>query len=255
VPEALWGDAHFRKAVALARMGLGKSAKRELGQVPTPADEAQRRAGTWSTVAIYDLAGAPERATALARREEPRFGAHWPAGDHRRLWELAHPRPYRKLVERHARERDVDPFWVWSIMREESGFNPRIVSWANAIGLMQIIPATGRLLARRAGIAGDREALKRPEVAINLGSLYLSRLLAKHDQVPLASAGYNAGGGAVAKWRRELGRLPIDEFVERIPYDEARGYAKRVTRSLARYTWLYAGERMLTLSLAPVGAP
>ena len=65
----------------------------------------------------------------------------------------------------------------------------------------------------------------------------------------------NAGSGAVKRWRREFGDMDLDLFVERIPYREARGYAKRVTRSIARYTWLYGGEKMLPLDLRPPGPP
>lgn len=202
---------------------------------------------------LYQLAGAYEQATRLTRAEEPRFGATWPVGPARRLWELAHPRPFAALVNRWAGERGIDPFWVWSIMREESGFNPRIESWANAIGLMQIILPTAKMLAAGTDFIPDRENLQKPEVAIALGTKYLASLIGRHPIVSLASAGYNAGGGAVSKWRKSFGDVDLDEFVERIPYREARGYAKRVTRSLARYRWLYAGETMLDLPIGPPG--
>ena len=80
------------------------------------------------------------------------------------------------------------------------------------------------------------------------------KLLGRHKVVPLASAGYNAGGGAVAKWRKQFGDVDVDEFVERIPYREAHLYAKSVTQTLARYRWLYQGE-VMALDLAPVGTP
>ncbi|MCB9727942.1 MAG: transglycosylase SLT domain-containing protein [Deltaproteobacteria bacterium] len=252
LPASLLADRHFLAGVALARMGLQSSARREIAATaaPPPAD---RLAWTWTRVVIYQLAGAWEQATRLSRAEEPRFGALWPVGPMRALWELAHPRPFAPLVDRWASARGIDPHWVWSIMREESGFNPRIESWANAIGLMQIILPTARMLARGTDIEPTRENLQKPEVAIELGTKYLASLLARHPIVSLASAGYNAGGGAVAKWRRLFGEVDLDEFVERIPYREARGYAKRVTRSLARYHWLYGGETMLELPLGPPG--
>ena len=83
---------------------------------------------------------------------------------------------------------------------------------------------------------------------------YLAKLLDRHKVYPLASAGYNAGGGAVGKWRRQFGDVEVDEFVERIPYREAHLYAKSVTQTMARYLWLYEGQ-MLTLDLRPVGHP
>lgn len=252
LPASLLADRHFRTGTALARMGLQASARRELSATATPP-AADRQAWTWTRIVLYQLAGAYEQATRLSRAEEPRFGATWPVGPARRLWELAHPRPFASLVNRWASERGVDPFWVWSIMREESGFNPRIESWANAIGLMQIILPTAKMLAAGTDFDPSREGLQKPEVSIALGTKYLASLIARHPIISLASAGYNAGGGAVTKWRKAFGDIDLDEFVERIPYREARGYAKRVTRSLARYHWLYAGEKMLDLPVGPPG--
>ncbi len=257
IPAPLWRDEHFRKAVELARMGLGTSARRELQAAPRAgaAAEGARRDWVWTEIALYDLAGAHDLATALSRAEEPRFGAYWPLDHHRRLWELAHPRPYADLVLANADQRNISPWWLWAIMREESGFNPNIESWANAIGLMQIILPTAEFLSKGTGIEPTRENLKKPENAILLGAKYLGNLFRQHPSFPLASAGYNAGGGAVNKWRRSFGDVELDEFVERIPYDEARGYAKRVTRSVARYQWLYGGQRVLELDVGPPGAP
>ena len=144
---------------------------------------------------------------------------------------------------------------MYSIIREESGFNPGIESWANAIGLMQIILPTARGLAKGTAHAPTAANLRKPEIAIELGTKYLRDLIGRHPFIPLASAGYNAGSGAVSKWRKARGRLPLDEFVERIPYREARGYAKRVTRSVARYRWLHGDGAILDLPLDPPGRP
>ena len=255
VPAALWGDGHFQRGLTLARMGLLGSARRELSAVATPDTAALRRAWVWTRVSLFDRVGAHDLATGLSRRQEPLFGAHWPVGHHEHLWRLAHPRPYGELVRRWSTERGIDPHWVWSIMREESGFNPKIESWANAIGLMQMILPTARGMARGTDIDPTRANLRRPEVSVQLGTKYLKQLLAEHPLVPLASAGYNAGGGAMRSWRRSFGDQELDLFVENIPYREARGYAKRVTRSVARYTWLYDGQKILSLPLAPPGPP
>ncbi|MCA9519124.1 MAG: transglycosylase SLT domain-containing protein, partial [Myxococcales bacterium] len=253
IPAALWRDDHFQKAVELARMGLATEAQAELGAAPSVSgDEAS--AAIWTKVALFQVARGWHYAQRLARGREPELAKAWPRGAYARPWKLAHAMPYADLVEKNATSRGIDPYWVWSIMREESNFNPHAESWANAIGLMQIILPTAEYLAKGTDIEPTRENLQRPEVAIELGAKYLAKLIAQHPVVPLASAGYNAGGGAVNKWRRQFGDKDLDEFVERIPYDEARGYAKRVTRSVARYHWLYKGE-MLTLPVGPIGAP
>jgi soluble lytic murein transglycosylase len=119
---------------------------------------------------------------------------------------------------------------------------------------MQIIMPTAKYLARDTEHKPTRENLMRPEVAVELGTKFLSSLLARHKILPLASAGYNAGGGAVAKWRRQFGDVEVDEFVERIPYREAHNYTKSVTQTWARYRWLYGGE-LATIDLQPVGSP
>lgn len=253
IPEKLWRDDHFQEGVELARMGLAEEAQRELTAAPSVSGQ-EATAAIWTKVALFQVARGWHLAQRLARGRESELAKAWPRGAFARAWKLAHAMPYADLVEKSAAARGIDPYWVWSIMREESNFNPRAESWANAIGLMQIILPTAEFLAKGTDIAPTRENLERPEVAIELGAKYLAKLIAQHPLVPLASAGYNAGGGAVNKWRRQFGDKELDEFVEKIPYNEARGYAKRVTRSLARYHWLYKGE-MLTLPMGPVGAP
>ena len=158
-------------------------------------------------------------------------------------------------MERWSRRRGIDPYWVYAIIRSESGFNPTIESWANAIGLMQIILPTARDLAQGTGHAPTAANLRKPAIAVELGTKFLASLKERHPPLPLASAGYNAGGGAVAKWRRSWGRKALDEFVERIPYSEARNYAKCVTRSLARYRWLKHEGEILHVPIAPPGRP
>lgn len=286
IPDALWTDARFRAGLELARLGLAASAQRELaavrrprapasepepepepgvdadgdGEIDVPADDEAleaadpRDAFLWTRVALFHTAGAWHLGMRLARPQEPRLARTWPRGHHARVWELAHPRPFEGAVTAWAAERDIDPHWIWSIAREESGFNPTIESWANAIGLMQIILPTAKMLVRGTDHEPNRATLQRPEVAIELGSKYLAKLLGQHGTIPLASAGYNAGGGSVNRWRRAFGDVELDEFVERITFREARGYAKRVTRSFARYLWLYRGE-MLALPLDPPGPP
>ena len=121
-------------------------------------------------------------------------------------------------------------------MREESTFNPRAISRAGAVGLMQIMPKTGDFIAMktRAGSV-DREALLRPELNVRFGSWYLGYLARKFDNnLVLTIAGYNAGPKAVQRWVKK-GPAELDEFVEEIPYSETRAYAKRVIKSYTVY--------------------
>lgn len=254
--DKAWFKSHpaFHRAVELLRMGLKGTARRELGAMPPPgASDPDNKTWAWSRAWVLDAAGAHPPATVITRKEEPFFGALWPVAESKaaELWRLAHPRPFSKSVRKWAKVRKVDPYWLWSIMREESNFNAGAVSWANAYGAMQIIMGTAKALARGEGIEISRRKLFDPEISVRLGSRYLGGLLRKFGRIPIASPGYNAGGGAVNKWRRSpLGAMELDAFVEHIPYDEARGYAKRVTRSVARYQWLYEGK-VFRLDLSP----
>ena len=116
-----------------------------------------------------------------------------------------------------------------SITREESGFHPGLESSANAIGLMQLILPTARSMAKKADGKINGTSLRRPALNVRLGTRYLRHVYTNTKAVySLIPAGYNAGGGALKRWLRKRGRLDLDLFVELIPYEEARGYTKRV---------------------------
>ena len=246
----LLADPHFKRAVLFARMGLKQTAIREMKRWDTSISWKTRQ---WAKAAVFAAVGASGRATSLARSALRRHSNVWPRPRIQAAWKLAYPKAFHGLVTRWSRARRIDPYWVWSVMRTESNFNPHVVSWASAVGLMQIILPTARALARRTGIRVNRTTLKRPEISVQLGTKYLAQLLRRHRHLPLASTGYNAGGGAVKRWRRAFGNLELDEFVEHIPYDEARRYTKRVASSRATYHWLYEGK-WPTISLRAPGA-
>ncbi len=158
-----------------------------------------------------------------------------------RLLRAVYPFPFRELVTSFAEERQLDPYLLAGIIRQESAFVPEIVSHAGAIGLMQVIPATGRQLARAIGPRSfDAEALKTPEVNVHLGTRFLSDLLRRYDHdLPLVLSAYNAGPGRADRWKGFPEVRDPQRFTERIPFAETRGYVKNVTRNRAVYGWLY----------------
>ncbi|MDX2014298.1 MAG: transglycosylase SLT domain-containing protein [Myxococcaceae bacterium] len=165
---------------------------------------------------------------------------------------LMYPRAYQPVVEARAGEVGLDPFLAWAIMRRESGFRPDVVSSADARGLMQIIPPTARQIAlelKQPTPAPDD--LYAPELNVRFGTWYLSALLERMGHPALCAASYNAGPSAVAKWVSQRGTLPLDEFIEEIPYKETRGYVKQVLADALIYRQLYGGPEAprLTLSL------
>lgn len=162
----------------------------------------------------------------------------------RRLLRIIYPFPYRDLVLAEAPERGLDPFLVAGLIRQESMFDADIASGAGAIGLMQIMPATGRALARAAGIRDwNVEMLERPEVNIHLGTAFFAEMLSRFGgRVGPALAGYNAGPARVARWRSFPEYADDELFMERIPFDETRDYLKKVQQNARIYRFLYADQ-------------
>ncbi|MCX5726476.1 MAG: transglycosylase SLT domain-containing protein, partial [Candidatus Saganbacteria bacterium] len=162
------------------------------------------------------------------------------------FWKLAYPRAFYNHVLKYSRDYNVDPFLVLAVMREESRFNPKVVSWARARGLMQIIPSTGRVVARSVGISPYYTGrLFEPEVNIEMGCYYLSNLIKRFDgNAYLALAAYNGGPNRVARWlnSRRSETIDIDEFVEAIPLYETRQYVGRVMGSYMEYKRIYGKE-------------
>ena len=129
-----------------------------------------------------------------------------------------------------------------AVIRQESAFDPEARSTADARGLMQVMPAVGTQLARRAGLPEwDPVLLYQPDVNLDFGIDHLAQDLAKLEWPERALAAYNAGTERVARWRAIRGVDDDPEvFVERIPFAETRDYVRRVTRNAAVYRSLYA---------------
>ncbi len=155
-----------------------------------------------------------------------------------------YPRAFWETVQKEAARYGLDPFLVLAVMRQESLFQKDVVSFADARGLMQIIPPTGETIARNLGIeAFAPESLLEPETNIAFGIWYLNSLIerSKGDLVRVFSS-YNAGESRSDRWWKRTGDLEIDERIESIPFRETRGYVKRVLRNLENYKRLYRDE-------------
>jgi soluble lytic murein transglycosylase len=133
-----------------------------------------------------------------------------------------------------------DPRVFHGLVREESSFNPEIVSWAGARGLSQLMPATAREVARKMGTTVTMDQLFDPKTNLAIGARYFDTLSRQwNGNLFLAVASYNAGPGNVQKWLATAGDRPTDEFVERIPIRETRHYVKRVLGTFEMYRTLY----------------
>ncbi len=159
------------------------------------------------------------------------------------FWRLAFPIPYRPAIEEDSRLQSVDPFLVAALIRQESEFNVRVISYANAYGLMQIVPATGRELARRLKVRGFTPAqLLTSDRNLQLGTFYFHNLLGSFGGQPeMALAAYNAGQGRVGTWQTWGPFREPPEFIEAIPFHQTREYVQVVMRNADVYRRLYAG--------------
>ena len=157
---------------------------------------------------------------------------------------LSYPQGFDNIVKGFSAKYNVDEFIVYSIIREESRFKKNAVSPANAVGLMQLIPSTGRSTAGEVGISGyNSDMLYVPRINIELGIAYFKKVLELFSgRVHLALASYNAGPNNAAKWVVRFPNTDVDEFVEEIPFQETRNYVRRVLRSYGAYRAIYDNE-------------
>ena len=158
----------------------------------------------------------------------------------RKWWEIVYPRAYRQYVEKYAPTGDNPTYYLYTIMQKESAYNPHDVSYADAIGLLQMIPPTSRRVALRIDSPYTDDVLYDPEGNIRFGAWYIGHLLAKFKgQIALGAGSYNAGPRAMMKWIKMHGDRPLDEFIELTPYTQTREYMKKVLDIYCRYLWLY----------------
>lgn len=170
-----------------------------------------------------------------------RLGAMMELPDPKELrWALGYPKAYGGLVERLARADGLPAVFVWGIMRQESRYHPSMISAADAVGALQMIPQTAELCAADMGVTYDADTFPDPRVGFPYSTFYMRR----HDalwsgQLVLTAASYNAGPEPVRRWLRENDGAPLPFLVEEFSYNEARAYARKVAEHTARNALLY----------------
>ncbi len=152
--------------------------------------------------------------------------------------DLRFPILYRSMIETNAQENDIDPSWVYGILRQESAFVSDARSDAGALGLMQLMPLTGRLTGRRINLrVRSNSAILEIANNLRLGATYLKTVLdANNGHEVLATAAYNAGPNRIKEWLPAKRTIAADAWVDTIPYRETRNYVKNVMG----YTTVYA---------------
>ncbi|MFL5302663.1 MAG: transglycosylase SLT domain-containing protein, partial [Anaeromyxobacteraceae bacterium] len=248
---ALRADRHFRAGVLLLRLGQRAAAGDELAAVDrklVAGKSADALDPLLLLAELLDRAGDHQRAHNLVRAGGRAVLRGAPALATLRVWRIAYPAAFRSDIERWTRPAGVDPDLLQALMREESALDPRVVSGAGAVGLTQLMPATAQTVAKKLKLKKPTpQDLMDGPLNIRIGAAYLGGLLQKFGgSAPLAVAAYNVGDGAVRRWVKDRGQLPLDEFVEEIPVQETRGYVKRVLRSYAAYRLLYGAPPAAT---------
>ena len=166
------------------------------------------------------------------------------------------PRPYEDLVIAASAQAGVPEEWVYGVMRRESAFRADAGSSAGALGLLQMLPSTAAITARKNGLPKPSKAdLLNPEINVPLGALHLAEVLEKFDGNWLfALCAYNAGPGALKKWYPPR-TMDADVWMENIPFNETRAYVQRILMHAAVYQWLATGKPVRADAWLPRIAP
>ncbi|MBW1762541.1 MAG: transglycosylase SLT domain-containing protein [Deltaproteobacteria bacterium] len=188
---------------------------------------------------LLQRAGAQTRLSRVIRAHFEDFEGLLPKGEGRLIWEATYPHAFSPLIEDIAGDEGIPPSFVRAIAREESSFDPEVVSWAKAYGLVQLIMPTAKRFASEVGERATPRTLKKPSVNLKIGARYMAWLWERLNENPaLVPSAYNAGEGAVRRWLQEDAARPLDVFIEEIPYDETRRYTRRVLQTYGVYQWL-----------------
>ena len=236
---ALVSDHRIDAVRELVAVGLSRDATREIKALSL---EYPDNSGVAFLLAdVYSAGGEPFKANTTLQRRFRQFVRHGGTNIPARFWEILFPLNYWDTIRAEATRRGVDPYLLASIIRQESGFEPTVVSNAGAVGLMQIMPHEAAHIASAAGLEEiTRERLFDPQQNIAMGAAeYIQKLERVGGNPILAIAAYNAGEQAVGRW---LAQTPIDDsdlFIESIPYAETRLYVKSVTRNRFEYRRIY----------------
>ncbi|HEY1160496.1 MAG TPA: transglycosylase SLT domain-containing protein [Terracidiphilus sp.] len=223
---------HLAKARLLANAGLNDYIAQEIAADPDSS--------SWSALAeaqIYASYGETYRAMRALKKALPYAATASIKSIPLAYWRILFPEPWWETIKAESAKNNLDPYMVVSLIRQESEFNPSVISYANAYGLMQLLPSTGKAIAREEGISHFQTfQLLDPEMNIRLGTRYLRQMLDKVGGVQeYALAAYNAGDERVVDWQAAGPYNGIDEFVESIPFTQTREYVEGILRNEETY--------------------
>jgi soluble lytic murein transglycosylase len=256
-------DARIAKADQLSIIGGDDWAFAELEVASKSAPNSPRV--NLAIARIYRSREDNVQALNTLKRSYPDYSQMKPEELTREEWDVFYPLAYWDIIAQESRARGLDPYQVAGLIRQETVFDPRAKSGANAYGLMQVLVPTARLTAQKYGV--DRaitvESLYEPRLNVQLGTAFLKDQIDKFGRIEYVAAAYNAGPGRAVQWRASL-PLELDEWAEAVPFQETRGYIQGVVRNRLQYLRLYdaagqfrpeVGSRPVTPTATPGATP
>jgi peptidoglycan lytic transglycosylase len=239
LPEVPADNLRFQKAQLLSNGGLVDLAAREL----QAAAQEEREKNDWvaaETAKLFQENQLYNRGIEVMKRAVPNYFAMDIPSLPRSYWEALFPRPYWTDLKRFSAKNELDPYLVASLIRQESEFNAAALSNRNAVGLMQLLPGTGKAVARKERLRSFRTSqLLVPGVNMRLGTRYFRSMVDKFGSFEYALAAYNAGSDRVEDWLSAGNYRDPQEFVESIPFTETREYVQAILRNASVYRQLY----------------
>ena len=231
-------NLRVERARLLSNGALADMAVRELQAA------ASQEGGTWAPpemARVYQDGGRYDRGIEIMKRATPNYFAVGIPDLPRPYWEALFPKAYWNDLRKYSVLNGLDPYLVASLVRQESEFNALALSRANAVGLMQLLPNTGKTVAKQVKLKGySAPQLYTPAVNLELGTRYFKEMVDKYNgQFEYALAAYNAGTDRVGDWLGQGHYRDPQEFVESIPFTETREYVQAILRNANMYRQLY----------------
>jgi soluble lytic murein transglycosylase len=256
-------DKLIARADELNNVGLNDWALEELAAVSDTAGTSPKV--NLAIARVYRSEEDNVRALNVLKKSFPDYSQMKPEELTREQWDVFYPLSYWDIIVQESRAKNLDPYQVAGLIRQETVFMSRARSGARAYGLMQLLVPTGMLTAKKYGVdrAISEESLYEPRLNVQLGTAYLRDQMDKFGRIEYVAAAYNAGPLRAVQWRASL-PAEMDEWAEAVPFKETRGYVQGVVRNRLQYQRLYdengkfrsaVGTRAVTEQPAPGSAP
>jgi soluble lytic murein transglycosylase len=231
-------DARITKADQLANIGVDEWALEELSRASESAGNSPKV--NLAIAQVYRSQEDNVRALNTLRKSFPDYSQMKPEEMTREEWDVFYPLAYWDIIVQESRAKNLDPYQVAGLIRQETVFITKARSPARAYGLMQLLVPTGQLTARRYGVSRSitAESLFEPRLNIQLGTAYMRDQIDKFGRIEYVAAAYNAGPMRAVQWRASL-PSEMDEWAEAVPFKETRGYIQGVVRNRMQYERLY----------------